>query len=271
MIGFVVSCALLAAPLGSPGRAEERNALERALMSVIERSPLKNARITVQIRSLDDGSVVFAQHPDELLNPASNVKLFTAAAALARLGPDYRFDTEFLTDNESKDSILKDGKVKLLYVRGKGDPTLTTDRLYNAVSDLLHFGLKEITSDIVLDDTWFDAEREPPGYDQEHGDRAYLSPTGALSLNWNAVGVFLRPGPNVGAPAFAEMEPPSEYFNVENDLVTGTKTQRRFNVSSALDKDKLHQKIEVDGYVPFEKGSWSVYKRIDSPPLYFGY
>lgn len=240
-------------------------------MSVIERSPLKNARITVQIRSLDDGSVVFAQHADELLNPASNVKLFTAATALARLGPDYRFDTEFLTDFESRDSILKDGKVKVLYVRGKGDPTLTTERLYNAVSDLLHFGLKEITGDIVLDESYFDLEREPPGYDQEHGDRAYLAPTGALSLNWNAVGVFLRPGPNIGAPAVAEMEPPSDYFVVENDLVTGNRTQRRFNVTSALDKDRVHQKIEVDGYVPFEKGSWSVYKRIDAPPLYFGH
>lgn len=271
MIAFVVSCALLAAPPGSTSRAEERKSLERALLSVIERSPLKGARLTVQIRSLDDGSVVFAQNPDELLNPASNVKLFTAAAALARLGPDYRFDTEFLTDFESKDSIMKDGKVKVLYVRGKGDPTLSTERLYNAVSDLLHFGLKEVTGDLVLDESWFDAEREHPGYDQEHGDRAYLAPTGALSLNWNAVGVFLRPGPNIGAPAIAEMEPPSDFFNVENDLVTGRKTQRRFNVTSAPDKDKVHQKIELDGYVPYEKGSWSVYKRIDSPPLYFGY
>jgi D-alanyl-D-alanine carboxypeptidase/D-alanyl-D-alanine-endopeptidase (penicillin-binding protein 4) len=269
MIAFVVSVALLAAPPAQ--KAEERESLKRALLSVIDRSPLKNARITVQIRSLDDGSVVFAQNPDELLNPASNVKLFTAATALARLGPDYRFDTEFLVDAESRESMMKDGKVKALFVRGHGDPTLTTDRLYSAVSDLLHFGLKEITGDIVLDETYFDGEREPPGWDQEHGDRAYLAMTGALSLNWNAVGVFLRPGANVGSPASAEIEPPSEYFNVDNELVTGTKTQRRFNVSSQLDKDKAHEKIEVDGFVPFEKGSWSVYKRINSPPLYFGY
>jgi D-alanyl-D-alanine carboxypeptidase/D-alanyl-D-alanine-endopeptidase (penicillin-binding protein 4) len=269
MIAFVVSVALLAAPPAQ--KAEEREALKRALLSLIDRSPLKNARVTVQVRSLDDGSVVFAQNPDELLNPASNVKLFTAAAALARLGPDFRFDTEFLADSESRETMMRDGKVKLLFVRGHADPTLTTDRLYNAVSDLLHFGLKEITGDIVLDEGYFDSEREPPGWDQEHGDRAYLAMTGALSLNWNAVGVFLRPGPNIGSAAVAEMEPPSEYFTIENQLVTGTKTQRRFNVSSALDKDKVHEKIEVDGYVPFEKGSWSVYKRVDSPPLYFGY
>src|SRR5882757_10019945 len=161
MIAFVVAVALVASPALQP-KAEDREALKRALVSVIEKSPLKNARVTVQVRSLDDGSVVFSQNPDELLNPASNVKLFTAATALARLGPDYRFDTEFLTDSESRESMVKDGKVKALFVRGKGDPTLTTDRLYSAVSDLLHFGLKEVTGDIVLDDTWFDGEREPP-------------------------------------------------------------------------------------------------------------
>src|SRR5262245_44837089 len=121
MLAFVVSVAIAAAPV-SPARAEERKSLERALMSVVEKSPLKNARITVQIRSLDDGSVVFAQNADELLNPASNVKLFTAAAALARLGPDYRFETEFLVDAESRETMLRDGRVKTLFVRGKGDP-----------------------------------------------------------------------------------------------------------------------------------------------------
>src|SRR4051794_16915459 len=103
MIAFVVSVALLAQPPAQ--KAEEREALKRALLSVIDRSPLKNARVPVQVRGLEDGSVVFAQNPDELLNPASNVKLFTAAASLARLGPDYRFDTEFLIDPESRDSM----------------------------------------------------------------------------------------------------------------------------------------------------------------------
>lgn len=252
-------------------RTQEREALRKALLGVIDRSPLKNARISVQIRSLDDGSVVFAQNPDELLNPASNVKLFTAAGALARLGPDYRFDTEYLCDAESKDQMARDGKVKVLFMRGHGDPTLTTERLYQSVSDLMHAGVREVVGDIVVDDTWFDQEREPPGYDQEHGDRAYLAPPGALSLNWNAVGVYLRPGGGVGSPAVAELEPASEYFTLESRLFTGTATQRRFNVVSGLDKDKLHQKIEVTGYVPYEKGSWSVWKKIDSPALYTGF
>lgn len=263
---LVMLLALSASPSVAPsGKEKEREALRKVITGVIERSPLRNARLSVQVRSLDDGSVIFAQGADELLNPASNVKLFTGAAALAKLGPDYRFETEFLTDNE-----IKDGKAKVLYVRGRGDPTVTTERLYGMVSDILHAGLKEV-GDIVVDDSWFDGEREAPGYDQESGDRAYLAPTGALSLNWNTVGVFLRPAERVGMAAVAEIEPPSDYFTLESQLSTGTKTQRRFVVGSELDKDRIHQKVTVSGFVPAEKGTWSVWKKIEQPALYFGF
>lgn len=253
------------AQAGPRTRDQEREALRRAMQSVIDQSPLGTARVTVQVKSLDDGTVVFARDADELLNPASNVKLYTAAAALTQLGTEYRFETEFLTPSE-----FKEGKTKVLYIRGKGDPTITTERLYGIVSELVHAGLKEV-QDIVVDDTWFDADREPPGYDQESGDKAYLAPTGALSLNWNTVGVYLRPGDTVGSAGAIELEPASDYFVVEGQLATGTKTQRRFTVSSGVDRDHVRQKITVDGVVPVEKGAWSQWRKIDQPALYFGF
>lgn len=249
-------------------KERDREQLKKVLAGIIERTALKNARISVQVVSLDDGSTVFGQGDGELLNPASNVKLFTAAAALTKLGPDYRFETEFLVEPTFKES--RDGKANVLYVRGKGDPTMTTEKLYASVSELIHAGLKEV-GDIVVDESWFDTEREPPGFDQESGDRSYLAPPGALSLNWNSVGVYLRPGDSLGSKASAEVEPDSEYFNVDSQVLTGSKTQRRFTVSSALDKDRQHQKLEVRGYVPIDKLTWSVWKKIDQPALYFGY
>lgn len=250
-----------AAPDGA--KAAEREALKRAILEVIQRSPLKSARISVQIRSLDDGAIIYAQNPDELLNPASNVKLVTSAAALVRLGPDYRFETEFLTD-----APLQDGKARTLFVRGKGDPTVTTERLYGMVSELIHAGLKEVSGDLVIDDSYFDAERLAPGYDQENSDRAYMAPTGAVSLNWNSVGIYLRPGSAVGRKGAVEVEPASDYFVIENGLSTGRR-HRRFWVSSHPDGQR--QKITARGVVPLDRGTWSVWKKIDHPPLYFGH
>ncbi|MHB8878582.1 MAG: D-alanyl-D-alanine carboxypeptidase/D-alanyl-D-alanine endopeptidase, partial [Myxococcaceae bacterium] len=266
----ILAAALLsiaAAPQPGP-RLKQREALRAALVEVLKRTPLKNARVSVQVVSLDDGAVIFSQNADDLLNPASNVKLVTAAAALSRLGIEYRYETEFLTDAE-----LKEGKTRVLYVRGRGDPTINSDRLYGMVSELQHTGLKEISGDLVIDDSFFDAERLAPGYDQEHSDRAYMAPTGAVSLNWNAVGVYLRPGARVGEKATVELEPPSDYFELDSQLTTGTRRRRRFSVASNPEKGAQKQKILVRGSVPLEErpGSWSVWKKIDNPPLYFGH
>lgn len=263
-LAVLLLIASISAQAAAP-RSADREALRKTMESVIERTTLKNARVTVLVRSLDDGAIVFSRDPDELLNPASNVKLFTAAAAISRLGTEYRFETEFLVDQD-----FKDGKAKTLYVRGRGDPSINTDRLYGMVSELSHAGLKEV-QELVVDDSWFDGERSAPGFDQEYGDKAYLSPTGALSLNWNTVGVYLRPAQNPGARASIEVEPPSEYFVVEGEVATGTKTQRRFTVSSSIDKDRVRQKIEANGVVPVDKGVWSSWKKIDQPALYFGF
>lgn len=240
----------------------EREALKASLMQVLQREPLNASRVGIHMMSLDDGTVVFSHNADELLNPASNVKLVTSAAALVTLGSEYRYDTEFLVEPES-DGI----KAKTLYVRGKGDPTINTERLYGIVAELVHTGLREV-QDVIVDDSWFDAERTPPGFDQEDSDRAYMAPTGALSLNWNAVGVFLRPGETVGAKGVVEIEPPSDFFVVDNGLTTGNSRARRFSVAS--DAAGAQQKIVVKGQVPQGGSYMSVYKKIDNPPMYFG-
>jgi D-alanyl-D-alanine carboxypeptidase/D-alanyl-D-alanine-endopeptidase (penicillin-binding protein 4) len=261
---FVLSLSTAHAAPTAAQKQAEREALKATLLEVLKRQPLNASRVGVHMMSLDDGSVVFSHNADELLNPASNVKLVTSAAALALLGPEFRFDTEFLIEPELGD----DGKVKTLYVRGKGDPTITSERLYGITTDLLHTGLREV-QDIVIDDSWFDAERTPPGYDQESSDRAYMAPTGAVSLNWNAAAIYLRPGATPGAKAVVEMEPASDYFVVENALTTGSRRARRFSVSSEAAGDK--QKIIVRGQVPDERGVMSVWKKIDNPPMYFGH
>ncbi|MBI3181682.1 MAG: D-alanyl-D-alanine carboxypeptidase/D-alanyl-D-alanine-endopeptidase [Myxococcales bacterium] len=263
---FLAALVLSATAASAPKKDDGREELRKALKELIERSPLKNARVSAQVVGLEDGAVVFGRGEDELLNPASNVKLVTAAAALCRLGLEYRFETELSTDPE-----LKAGKARFLYVRGKGDPSITTERMHNLVTELFHAGLREVSGDIVIDESYFDQERLAPGYDQENSDRSYMAPTGAASLNWNAVGVYLRPGEKVGAKAVAEIEPPSDYFTLESTLLTGSRRHRRFSVVSRLDKDKLHQRIEVRGSVPNERGTWSVWKKIDLPPQYFGH
>ena len=256
--------ALLAAGLGAGTawaagtRERDREALKEVLAELAARGPLATARVGISVLSLSDGAVVFGRNADDLLNPASNVKLVTAAASLARLGPDFRFETEFSLDGAVSERPR-------LYVRGKGDPTMTTERLYQVAGELKHLGLREV-SDIVLDDSYFDAERVAPGFEQETTDRPYTAPTGALSLNANTVGVYVRSG-GAGARPAVEVDPPSDYFTVVNAALGTASRARRASVTSEAEGER--QKILVRGTVP-ANGEFVVWKRIDQPPLYYG-
>jgi D-alanyl-D-alanine carboxypeptidase/D-alanyl-D-alanine-endopeptidase (penicillin-binding protein 4) len=260
-------------------RQTDRDALRAAVDELLAHTALAQSRVSVHIVSLDDGSVIYSHFPDDLLNPASNVKLFTTAAALARLGPEYRFETEFLVDpvpapdprSKKSKAPAKPGEIKgNLYVRGKADPSLTSEKLFGIVNDLYYAGLRSIGGDLVLDDTYFDSELVGPGFDQERSDRTYLAPPSALSLNWNTVDVYVSPGGRPGAKANIELRPASDFFLIDNRAVTGSeRALRRLSVASIPAGDK--QSISVTGRIPLRQTPAEIIKKIDNPTIYFGH
>ena len=72
-----------------------------------------------------EGNELAAQNADEPFVPASVAKLVTAWLAMEVLGGDYRFETRFYLDNK-----------RVLYVRGGGDPFLTSEELKPLATDL---------------------------------------------------------------------------------------------------------------------------------------
>ncbi len=238
--------------------------LDAALRAIVAAAPLAGARAGIFVADVESGQVLFARDPDVLLNPASNVKLVTSAAALARLGPDFHFDTEFYVDAGSAGSA----SARTLHVRGKGDPSLVTERLWAIAGDLVHLGLKRL-GDVVVDESYFDGERHGPGFDQETGDKSYLAPTGAASLNWNTVAVHVAPGERRGAKARVELEPASDLFDLDVRATTvAPGARRRLTVSSV--RAGARQRIIVEGRIPQGSRVQAVWRRIDEPGLYLG-
>jgi D-alanyl-D-alanine carboxypeptidase/D-alanyl-D-alanine-endopeptidase (penicillin-binding protein 4) len=269
----LAACLLAVPPAVAADREADRESLKAAIDDIVRQTALAHARVGVQVISLEDGSVIYSRNPNDLLNPASNVKLFTAAAALARLGPEYRFETELLADKQPDDPRrpARPGEYRgNLYVRGTGDPSMTTARLWTIANDLHLLGVRSFSGDLVLDDSFFDGQRVGPGFDQENSDRAYMAPTGALSLNWNAVGVYVRPGVGIGKPAVVELDPGSDFFVIDNRIQTvRARAMRRVNISSVAAGDK--QRIVVSGRIPVNSRPFAVWKKIDAPAEYFGH
>jgi D-alanyl-D-alanine carboxypeptidase/D-alanyl-D-alanine-endopeptidase (penicillin-binding protein 4) len=266
LLALLLSALATGARSAEPPRAPDPAAtkeLDAALAAVVSAGPLAGARTGILVTDVETGQVLFARDPDALLNPASNVKLVTSAAALARLGPDFRFDTEFYVDSGAGDA-----STRALYVKGKGDPSLVTERLWAIAGDLFHLGLRRV-GDVVIDDSYFDGERLGPGFDQETGDKSYLAPTGAASLNWNTIAVHVAPGDRRGGKARVELEPASDLFEVDVRATTVAPGARRKLVVSSVQVG-ARQRVIVEGRIPQGSRLQTVWRRIDDPALYLG-
>jgi D-alanyl-D-alanine carboxypeptidase/D-alanyl-D-alanine-endopeptidase (penicillin-binding protein 4) len=223
---------------------------------------LNGSKVGVAVVDVDSGKVLYARNETGLFNPASNVKLFTTAAALAILGPEYRWKTVVYADGPIVGGELK-GR---LYLKGHGDPTLVIEDLWRVVSDLWQNGLRKVSGELGVDDTFFDEVRLGPGFDQKQEDLPYRAPNGALSLNYNAVGVHVLPGPSDGAPARVVIDPSTPYFVVVNEARTVATGRTALTVESRDATD--HTEIAVKGRIGLHDPGQLQLRRVAHPDLY---
>src|SRR5207253_9692094 len=92
------SCAVLVLLLATVASAQSRaqtdpTALSRRVETLLTAPELQRNLWGVQVVSLPEGKVLYQRNADKLMQPASNTKLFTTAAVLGLIGPDYKFQT----------------------------------------------------------------------------------------------------------------------------------------------------------------------------------
>src|SRR5688500_10955256 len=101
--------------------------------ALLEDPVFADAQIGISIFDLQKKKQVYARGDDLPLNPASNVKLATTAAALRHLGPEHRYPTQLLREDGKLKGAVVEGDV---WLRGSGDPALTTEILFVLVGQL---------------------------------------------------------------------------------------------------------------------------------------
>jgi D-alanyl-D-alanine carboxypeptidase/D-alanyl-D-alanine-endopeptidase (penicillin-binding protein 4) len=239
--------------------------LRRALDRLLGQPALRGARVSAQVFDLDRGEVVYERNPGELVNPASVTKVVTAAAALVRLGPEYRYKTAVKASERPSGAIV-DGH---LFVRGSGDPLLVTERMYKLATNVASAGVRQVRGDLVIDDSFFDKERRGPGWDQDPSDRPYQAPIGAASVNFNAIEVFVYPGARRGLPVRVLTNPETSYVRVDNQAVTaGAGARTRITVRSIDEKGA--NVLRVTGRIARGHPGYRTWRKIDHPIRYFG-
>lgn len=157
--------------------------LQSQLDSII--APVRNAGVTVSAKVMhgDYSKVLFEYNPEIKMIPASITKLITSACAFNKLGQSYEFNTIVYTD----DNNLSDGKLSgNLYIKGFGDPDLSSEDIQKLADILTRSNIKEITGNIVADETYFDNEYHGlANYYSGDTGPSYWPYVNALALNKN--------------------------------------------------------------------------------------
>lgn len=230
----------------------------------------------IHVVDLASGKPVFALNAGQPMTPASNTKLLTSVLAIARLGPDHRFETRVLTANPPDSTGKTTGDLRIV---GGGDPMLSgrtipyrkglndgdpLKALGELADQVVAAGVHEIDGDILGDDTYWPWQPYPDGWTVDDAIWEYGAPVSALTINDNTLQLRIRPGRKPGDPAVISLTPPVEYYTIFNTLVTKAGAPREITV----DRRPNTRVLLIGGTAAPNGGAASQLIAIDDPAAF---
>jgi D-alanyl-D-alanine carboxypeptidase/D-alanyl-D-alanine-endopeptidase (penicillin-binding protein 4) len=255
---------------GAPRNLEE---LQSRIAEMMRRPELMQAQFAVKVSSLDTGRTLFEENAQKLLLPASVMKIFTVSAALDRLSPDFRFKTSVYADARPDATGTIKGD---LTVYGRGDPsisaTFNNGDYFKAINELADSisaaGVKRVEGDLVGDESYFTGP--PYGFAWSWADLQwyYGAEVSALSVNNNALDLFVKPGSSVGAQCSITTGPPTPLVTINNRTTTSARGTKR---GLAVYRSPGENVIEVTGSLPLDDPGYTGSVSVSHPALVFVY
>lgn len=247
-------CVLVGTAIAQPSKTVSRTAVVRQLEDIFNPRKLRNARSGVMVVQAGTTDTLYVQDGQKSFVPASNMKLYTTAAAIDTLGADWQYETKFMMDGKLTRGTLNGN----LVIVGSGDPSLsgryldtqTTAILRNIAKELKAAGLRRVSGNLVGDDSYF-REGYAPTWPWADAGEWYSTVSGALAVNDNCWDVLIYPGRKVGDKATVKVLFPTDGVLTFVCDVTTTGSEAdggkpSINIDRALDGNK----ITLTGSVP---------------------
>jgi len=232
----------------------------------------------VLIADAATGEVLYARNPDAYFMPASNAKLFTTALALATLSPDYRVRTTVTSSGTLDPNGVLNGDVVLT---GRGDANLSNrkfpygkkeeregppEKILAEFADAVAArGVREITGDVIADDSMFQHEKFPSGWLVDDILWSYGAAVSAIAVNDNTFTLDLHPGAREGDPARYDAGLAADFYTVENSVVTGSRGSEE---KLAVARDPGSRLMYVSGTMPLDAQPRRLTIAIEEPAEY---
>ncbi len=264
LVLVLICAAMPSVAAAGPAKHHPAPSLNAQVDQILRSSAASRGYWGIEVAELPAGRILFARDAEHLFHPASNMKLFTTAAALEKLGPSF----VFRTTAESDSGPPAAGIVPSLYLVGRGDPTFcadvlappakpaqTANRTCTALEDMAAqvraHGVIEVTGPLVADESYFDFEPYIHGWTAEDLEWGYGATVSALAFNSNALLLRIKPGLKAGDPAQVSLDPLPDYYQINNAVATtASGSESHLQVERLLDSTRL----DVWGQIPLGSG-----------------
>ena len=219
--------------------------------AIANRPEFSRSRWGILIQPLSSTATLYSRDAQKYFIPASNVKLLTTAAALQKLGADFRIKTSVYS-----------GENGSLYVAGRGDPSIAEAQLKSLAQQLKQRGITQV-NELIGDDSYFQGSAVNPNWEWEDAQAGYGAPINSLIFNQNAIELLLSPQ-ELGQPlkvTFAEPKLANQW-QIHNNSVTVAQNESEFiEVGREFDRPA----IRVSGQLKVGAESESAYVAVVNP------
>ncbi|HEV2719690.1 MAG TPA: D-alanyl-D-alanine carboxypeptidase/D-alanyl-D-alanine-endopeptidase [Thermoanaerobaculia bacterium] len=254
-----------AAPAG-PLDTATGTTLQERLSSLVNGKVAQISDASIQIVEVDSGTVIAERNPHMPLAPASNMKLFTTAAAIDLLHPDFNVTTTVYARGPVDPSGTLDGDVKIV---GHGDPTIggrfhdnhATAVIDEWATDLKRAGIKTIKGNLIFEYGYMDTQYIHPTWPENQLVNWYEAPVAAFSMQENCVEVRVLPS-RPGKACTVQLDPPTSFLTLQSSCTTGRGLP-------FITRYRGTNTIVVRGGVPARTGPTEVFVAIENPIQYF--
>ena len=228
-----------------------------------------NAIWGVLVKSLKTGEVIYKRNADKLFIPASNMKLFTSAAVLLLLGPEFLYETNFYVNGDLEKGVLKGD----LIIQGSGDPTISNrfyegnqTKIFEDWADTLKArGIWVVKGNIYGDDSFFDNVGLGNGWTWDYESSWFAAPSGALSFNDNSVEIKIEPS-EINFPSKVSLKPYTKYTSVISKVTT---VDENTESSVSVVRQRGTNQIRVTGTINKDSKPIIEHVSISDPTMFF--
>lgn len=243
--------------------------LQARLTKLLDDPRFAAARLGARIVVPESGRVMFEHDAEKLFTPASNMKLYTTAAALDEFGPDFKIKTSvYAAGPVGKGGVLRGD----LILYGRGDPNLSArfdrdeqgrpnpvdeftpaDRIpaIETLADQLKArGIKLVTGNLVGDDSYFATEGLGASWGWEDLQFYYGAEVSALTVNDNAVTFTVTPAARAGLPPVITVRPQTAYVTLINHAVTTGAEAKGKGTHIGINRPLGSNAVEFYGTIP---------------------